>query len=288
MFPKDSIFYGEKPEEEFFVTDALPYLGGFAAIYEVRDHKWNIFAAKTLKSFDDIEGRASIVHEGSVLEQVQCDGVTQLRYFHNGTVHDKLPPYLILEWGESTLSNEIGKKYGLGGKFNERELLSIFLQLAQGMLIISQKLVHHDIHSANILWIGDATVKIADFGVSTPIDLPQTDWQFRQHRYWPSVAPEYWEETNSTIEMDIYSMGMVFYDAATANYPYLVNREGDTKTAYKQAHTLQAPTDPCEFNKELNPSLSRIIMKMIEKDPAQRYHAWTEIIEELGILRGHA
>jgi serine/threonine protein kinase len=283
MFSKNPIFYGKTRKEEFRVTASVGR-GGFAVIYEAIGPKFNPFAIKTVKSEDEVES-SSIINEGRILEQIQCDNVLRLHYFHDGTFYDELPPYLILEYARDHLLNMISRRSVYGGQFTKNELLNMFLQLSRAMLIISQKFVHHDINPANILVVG-STLKIADFGVSDPINTPLNESRFREYRRWDYVAPEFWTATNGTIEMDVYSMGLVFYEAATLNYAYHVSKEGDTKTAHKHAHIFQVPKNPCEVNRQFHPDLSRMIMKMIAKDPQDRFHDWSEIIDELGTIKG--
>jgi eukaryotic-like serine/threonine-protein kinase len=283
MFSKDSIFYGKTRNEKFRVTGSVGS-GGFAVIYEAIGPKWNHFAMKTVKSHDEVEF-SSIINEGRILEKIQCDNVLRLYYFHDGTFYDELPPYLILEYAQDTLLNMIYKRYVYGGQFSTHQLLNIFLQLSRAMQIISQEFVHHDINPANVLVVG-STLKIADFGVSAPINTPMNESRFTEYRRWDYVAPEFWTATNGTMEMDVYSMGLVFYEAATLSYAYHVSKAGDTKTAHKQAHVFQIPKNPCEVNRQLHPDLSRIIMKMITKDPQGRFHAWSEIFDDLGTIKG--
>ncbi len=115
----------------------------------------------------------------------------------------------------------IGKRYVYSKPkhFTMGELLDMFLQICSGMRLVNETVVHCDLNPSNILLIGN-TLKIADFGVAEPIGQPPSKSEFREHRNWEYVAPEYWEGANSAVQMDIYCAGLVFYEAATLQYSY--------------------------------------------------------------------
>ncbi len=98
MIIKYPTLYGKIHEEEFTVQGPWDS-GGFSFIYEVLSSKSLRFAAKIVKS-EDATNVSSIRHEGNILSQLQGDNIVRLIYFHDGTVYDDLPPYLILEWAE--------------------------------------------------------------------------------------------------------------------------------------------------------------------------------------------
>ncbi len=280
MFPKDTIFYGKSPADTFRIISG-PLTGGFAGIYEALDRNYHSFAIKTIQSKEDLE-KESIVNEGLCLELVQCHNVIKLHYFHDGVCYSDLPPYLILEYAEGKLLTEIDKRIVYFGQFSMKDLMNIFLQLSCGMLTISgREVVHNDINPSNILLVGNSTFKIADFGVSERMGQPIHNPRLRHYRRWDYVAPEFSRADPSTIEMDIYSMGLVFYEIATLKYPYIISKQGDAETAYRQAHNSQIPETPIELNPHLSEHLNSIIMRMIDKKPQNRFHSWQEILVEL-------
>lgn len=81
--------------------------------------------------------------------------------------------------------------------------------------------------------------------------------------------------------MDMYSMGITFYEIATLRHPYTVSEDGNAIEAWMNAHFSQLPTNPNRFNKSLDPKLAQIIMKMISKRPEDRYASWDELIQRL-------
>ncbi len=269
------ILYGRTRNEEFAVQSTLG-VGGFSYVYKVVNNRGTCFATKIVKS-EDAKEISSIRHEGNILSQIQGDNIIGLFYFHDGTVYTDLPPYLILEYAEDDLNNIIGKRCSHSRHFTIPQLLDMFRQICYGIRLINQTAVHCDINPTNILMIGN-NLKIADFGLTELVGQPTDKSEFREYRNWEYVAPEYWEGTDSTPEVDIYCAGLIFYYAATLQYPYVVSKEGDDESACKEAHISQAAKNPCDWNGEISSTLSSLILKMIAKKPQDRFHSWDKII----------
>lgn len=70
-------------------------------------------------------------------------------------------------------------------------------------------------------------------------------------------------------------MGIVFYELASLFFPYNVTK-GDFEE-WQNAHLFQNPVSVGKFNSNLSPVLSRLIMRMLEKDAKQRPQNWDEI-----------
>lgn len=87
-------------------------------------------------------------------------------------------------------------------------------------------------------------------------------------------------DTN-TFTMDMYSMGLVFYEVATLAHAYKPSASGDVVNAWKQAHLTCVAGDPRTRNTKLGTRLAQVIMKMVNKRPADRYPTWDAVLESL-------
>ncbi|GAG67389.1 unnamed protein product, partial [marine sediment metagenome] len=161
-------------------------------------------------------------------------------------------------------------------------LILMFRQLINGMKAINNYLVHRDIKPLNILF-NDNVLKITDFGLSKIANQSTRSSTFKGSGTYAYMAPEAWENKNNTIQMDIYSMGIVFYQLITFNYPYKIDNGGDLIKNYRDAHMTKNPFRPEQYNSEISINLSQIIMKMLEKSVSDRFHNWKEIEELLAI-----
>jgi len=148
------------------------------------------------------------------------------------------------------------------------------------MKAINEKLVHRDIKPDNIL-LHNQVLKISDFGLSKVVGAVTRTQTFKGINHMQYCAPEAWRLEKNLPTMDMYSMGIVFYEIATLRYPYEVKDTGDFVEVWKNAHLLQVPADPRTHNGSLDLGLAQLIMKMISKRPEDRYTSWDEVLQRL-------
>lgn len=142
---------------------------------------------------------------------------------------------------------------------------------------INRVIVHRDIKPDNIL-VSNNHLKIADFGLSKIVGAATRNSTFKGINHIRYCAPEAWHLEENTMAMDIYSMGIVFYELATLKHPYHVNNTGDIVGMWKRAHLLDVPLSPDKINPNIDINLSQMIMKMLSKRPNERYASWDKII----------
>ena len=117
------------------------------------------------------------------------------------------------------------------------------------MKCISEHLVHRDIKPENILNF-HGVLKITDFGLSKISGESTKTMTFKGYGTSPYVAPEAWNNDRNTIQMDIYSMGIVFYELATLSYPYEKPTVNDP-IAFRSMHLFKPAINPSSINKNL-------------------------------------
>lgn len=262
--------------------------GGFGYVYKIRKKIDNsIWALKTINPIDNNEQDIkALLNEGKNALKVRNKNVIRYVYFHDGTKFSNLPPYIIMEYANGgNLNDFINTNKGSQKYIENSVLILMFGQLINGMKAINNYLVHRDIKPSNILFHNDV-LKITDFGLSKIVNQSTRSSTFKGFGTCAYIAPEAWEFKDNTIQMDIYSMGIVFYQLATFNYPYEIDNRGDLIKNYREAHMTKNPVRPELYNKKISINLSQIIMKMLEKSIGDRLHNWEEI-EELLELENH-
>ncbi len=280
--PKD-IVYDEK-EYEYEIIEYIGS-GAFGYVYKIRKKIDNsIWALKTIHPIDNNEQDIkAILNEGKNALKVRNENVIRYVYFHDGTKFNRLPPYIIMEYANGgNLNDFINTNKGSQKYIKNSVLILMFVQLINGMKAINNYLVHRDIKPSNILFHNDV-LKITDFGLSKIVNQSTRSSTFKGFGTCAYIAPEAWEFKDNTIQMDIYSMGIVFYQLATYHYPYEINNKGNMIENYKEAHMTQNPVRPEQYNSKISINLSQIIMKMLEKSVSGRFHNWKEIEELLAI-----
>lgn len=273
-----SIVYDGK-RNEYELVETLGQ-GGFGYVYKAKRKEDNsIFAIKvSLPSFNSEDDKISFQNEITTALKVQGENVIKYEYVHNGDEFENLPPYIIMEYAEGGTLNSILKDE-MDDYYDNDTLTTYFLQLANGMKSVNNILVHRDIKPDNIL-ICNGTFKITDFGLAKIASERTRTMTFKGSGTPPYMSPEAWDYSKkNTIQMDIYSMGIIFYQLATNTYPYQI--EGNTLEDLKNMHLYSTATSPERVNRSLSPALASLINKMMEKSAKKRFNNWDKIIELL-------
>lgn len=267
-----------------YILDSVLGQGGFGCVYKAhRENDGYDVAVKTLLStFHNETELLSFQKEVVQAKLISSDHVIKYLYIHDGSVYTEYPPYIIMEFADGgTLADVIEKQRPLGSHFDLGFIQDAIKQLSEGMKDISKYLVHRDIKPENIL-IKDGILKISDFGLSKLSEDTTHTLTFKGYGTAKYVAPEGWNNKKNTIQMDIYSMGIVFYELATLEYPYQIKANADL-VEYQRAHLYDIPKNPYNLNPSLPQSLVSTIIRMIEKPTQKRFNSWDDIINTLSI-----
>ncbi|UFQ17781.1 MULTISPECIES: serine/threonine-protein kinase [Streptomyces] len=140
-------------------------------------------------------------------------------------------------------------------------------QIAQGLAAAhDQSVVHRDIKPGNVLVReADSDVRIVDFGLSRFVDATETRSAAGTPLY---MSPERCRAEPGDERSDLYSLGCVMYEMVTGWPPF-----GDTRAdpvALAQAHQNKAPTPPRAQVEGVPPTLEKLIMTLLAKDPQHR------------------
>lgn len=258
--------------------------GGFGQIFlceRVVDKKKYVIKTM-LNTFPSNEEYDVFRNELQTAVEIKGENIINYEFVHDGSLFDNVPPYIIMEYADQgDLKKILDKRKKEKSFFTNEEIISIFLQLSRGMNCINKVLVHRDIKPENILFDGKQ-LKITDFGLAKYTDAATRSITFKGYGTQAYCAPEVWRNEKNTIQMDIYSMGIVFYEIATLNYPYNVKNYN-----YEEAHLYHVIDNPVDYNPSLSPSIVSLINKMLQKPVGRRFENWQEIIEILENDKGN-
>ncbi len=256
--------------------------GQFGVVFKIKDAKSSVFALKTLSTaWLDASALAALQNEGQLSTQVIDENALRVHFFHDGKTYPDLPPYMIMDFADGgTLQDQIANRRRANSLFSDEELRSMFRSLSSGMKAINARLVHRDIKPDNIL-ISGGVLKIADFGLAKVMGAGTRSSTFKGINHIRYCAPEAWHLEANLVTMDMYSMGIVFYELATTRHPYDPKTPGNIVDVWKQAHLTSVPADPRAYNKSLSIGLSQMILKMMSKRPADRYGNWDEVLARI-------
>jgi serine/threonine-protein kinase len=193
--------------------------------------------------------------------------------------------YLVMEYIDGvTLRSVIDR-----GPLPEARALDIALQIAHGLDAIHElDIVHRDLNPRNVMLAEDDLVKLIDFGFArVPLqnfegsdDTMSITTMGEVFGTVGFIAPEAVHGMVAVDEpADLYALGVILYEMLTGQHPF------DAK-GHKQlfrAHTQDEPPPPSSRvpRAAIHPAIEKIIMRLLEKDPRDRYRSAIEVADAL-------
>lgn len=183
--------------------------------------------------------------------------------------------YIVMEYVRGrTLKQLISQR----GALHKEEAVNIMIQLTSAVEHAHENnIIHRDIKPQNVLVKDDGTVKITDFGIALAHDtvqLTQTDAVLGSAHY---LAPETTRGEVPTNQVDIYALGIVFYELLTGSVPF----HGENPVQIAMKHLREEIPSVLDFNPTLPQSIENIILKATVKNRSQRYQSAKEMLRDL-------
>ncbi|MNM58958.1 Serine/threonine-protein kinase StkP [compost metagenome] len=152
-----------------------------------------------------------------------------------------------------------------GELFAPERALAIVRQIASGLAVVHDKgLVHRDVKPANILFRGDGTAVLTDFGVAKDLDLDSELTQFGIAVGSPAYSsPEQAQCLPLDARSDIYSLGVILLEMLTGSNPF---RGGNYTQTVMNHVQMPAPALPAALA-----GCQALLERMLAKDPEQRF-----------------
>ncbi|MGC4035063.1 MAG: serine/threonine-protein kinase [Chitinophagaceae bacterium] len=172
---------------------------------------------------------------------------------------------MVMEYVDGDNLDDLLRKHGV---LPIQLLVPIFVQALEGLQHAHKKeILHRDIKPANIMLTSEGNLKLMDFGIAKIANeqrLTQVNKIVGTIEY---MAPELIEGKDASIASDLYAMGITLYELVSGNPPF----ENETDYNLMQAILKNKPVVPDKINPSVPATLSEIILKSIEKNPADRY-----------------
>ncbi|AFZ48090.1 diguanylate cyclase with PAS/PAC and GAF sensors [Cyanobacterium stanieri PCC 7202] len=161
--------------------------------------------------------------------------------------------------------------------FSISEILDIALKTVEGLQVIHHKnIIHKDLNSANITYNRDSKeLKIIDFNIAVRVtkeNYYQESSNILEGRL-DYISPEQTGRIRANLDYrtDFYSLGITFYELLTNKLPF----EAEDSLELIHSHISKSAIAPNRLSPDIPDILSDIVMKLIEKNPDNRYQsAW--------------
>ncbi|MDI6827546.1 MAG: protein kinase [Armatimonadota bacterium] len=141
--------------------------------------------------------------------------------------------------------------------------------------------VHGDLRPGNILVTAEGRVKIADFWVNEAVASSQTIRTNAMMRSVCYTAPEVAEGKQASIASDIYSLGVILFEALAGTLPF----DGDTPITIALKHSKEPVPSPRKLNPGIPKNLEDVVVKALQKLPHQRFRSARAMFNDLKAVR---
>jgi eukaryotic-like serine/threonine-protein kinase len=168
-----------------------------------------------------------------------------------------------------------------------KQLIDSGITLEQAVAVIRQVLqaagyahrqgiVHRDLKPQNVIVDPEGKAVVTDFGIARAgvSEITQTGSVMGTPHY---LSPEQAQGFDVTAVSDLYSIGVMLYEALTGRVPF----EGESAVAVAMKQVSQMPQRPSSIQPRVSPALDAVVMRALEKDPGQRFQSADAFIAAL-------
>jgi eukaryotic-like serine/threonine-protein kinase len=248
--------------------------GGMGAVYKARDRELDrLIALKVI--------RPELATDPAILLRFKQELILSRNITHKNVVR-------IFDLGEADGIRFISMEYVDGedlrtilrreGKFAPKDAIAVVEQVCRALdSAHSEGVIHRDLKPQNIMRDKHGRIVVMDFGLARSLGesgLTQTGALVGTLEY---MSPE--QALGSTLDQrsDIFSVGLIFYELLTGKAPY----EADTAIASLMKRTREEARQASEVDASVPKSLSAIVARCLEREPANRYHSAVELLQQL-------
>ena len=253
-------------------------VGGMAKVYKATDRLLQRdVAIKILKDqyAEDDEFVKKFSNEAMSAARLTHVNIVSVYDIGEDLIEGKKIHYIVMEYVDGeTLKDKIDREKFL----SNHDIIDYSIQIAQALnQAHSSNIIHRDIKPQNILMDKYGLLKVTDFGiarVSTNATITYTSSILGTVHY---ISPEQAKGKFVDAKSDLYSLGVVMYEMATGKVPF----DADNSVGIAVMHIQDEPESPIKLNENLSPRLNDIIMKLLQKDPQERFKNANELIRAL-------
>lgn len=239
--------------------------GGMAVIFKAHDLMLErTVAIKILREdfSNDASFRERFKQEAKAAANLSHPNIVTIHDF--GLDNGRL--FIVMEYVPGTDLKTLLKQFG---RFSVDETIRLITQACAGVGYAHRAgLIHCDIKPQNLLVTPDQRLKVADFGIARAMASIHED----EHNDVVWGSPQYFSPEQAagaapSPASDVYSLGIIMYEMLTGQLPF----NADDASELARYHREVAPVSPRNLNPAIPEPLEQIILKVLAKEPSNRY-----------------
>ncbi len=265
---------GDKIDGRYRVVSRIAH-GGMADVYEGYDIVYKRAVAIKIMRKDMMGSEKNVERfHRECVAAASLNDPNIVKVYGEGSVDGR--PYMVNEYVDGrTLRDKLNV---VAGHFlSPLEASEIMVQLCSGVSYIHRHgLLHRDIKPDNLFYLPDGSIKIADFGISSPIgDSSASEDAIAGTVYY--TAPEILMGEKARVESDIYSMGIVYYELLTGTVPFDAPTPEEVAVEQIKKHF----PEPSKTMPDVSKAIDRIVVRACRKRPEERYRTAEQMKEAI-------
>jgi predicted ATPase/Tfp pilus assembly protein PilF/predicted Ser/Thr protein kinase len=250
--------------------------GGMGKVYQGYDQLLDrIVAVKVLSaSALNPQGSIRLLEEARAVARLNHPNIVAV--FDAGQDGDL--PYIVMEYIQGNSLHEKPPE-------NNEQMLEIGIQVCSALdEAHANGIIHRDLKPENVILNESGIAKLTDFGLAKTLSSRMTqEGTLTGTAFY--LSPEQALGKPLDGRTDLYSLGVMMYEFSTGELPFTAD---DTLTVISK-HIHEDPVPPGQLTPDIHPSLEGIILKLLAKDPEQRFNTAKEVQQALEkMLRGEA
>ena len=253
--------------------------GGMAEVYEATDIiNKKVVAIKLIRE-DVMKNPINLKRfENEITIAASLSHPNIVKVYNRGTIEGR--PYIANEFIKGTNLKEM---LDHNGSLSIEQAVNCMIQLTSALFYAHQHgIIHRDIKPQNIYIMPDDTIKLGDFGISQAqgIDdsLTKTTEIVGSVHY---LAPEISQGKPASIQSDIYSAGVTFYELLTAHVPF----DKDNAVNVAVAHVKEKFPPVSKYLPNCPKEIEKIVANATNKRLSERYKTADEFYQDLVDLK---
>ena len=248
--------------------------GGMGIVWRALDIKTgSAVAIKLMKDVSDPVAVDLFAKEWKALAEISHPNIVEVRDVDVIEENRQRKPFFVMPLLRgATLADLIASA---SARLTLERIVEIATHVCRGLQAAHQRgLVHRDLKPSNIFVMDDDTAKIIDFGVVHLAGSKSITGQKGTFQY---MSPEQAQLKEITPASDLFSMGVILYEALTRRKPFARKTVDETMDAVIN----YMPPPVSELYPSINQSVSKVVHKCLAKKPIHRFTSARELAETL-------